>query len=318
VGGHVARGLCERGWDVRALARRPEALSNGECRDLPVASVRGDLSDASGGVLREAIRGCDAIVHVAGVVKARSLEEYREVNVHGTRRLVEAARDSAPQALFALVSSQAAAGPAIDGEPVSEEDPPHPVSWYGRSKLEAEQAVAAQWKGPWIVIRPGVVYGPGDRGLLTLFAAARRGWVPVPAGGSRIQLIEASRAGLAIALFSERRDLAGRVAFLCDPEPVRISELAGLLARLPDKPARLVPVPDLLVRMAGLAASLRQAITGTTLAFNADKAREVLAGDWVCEPALMQRHLSLPPPARLEYGLQKTWDWYRRQGWLAL
>ena len=318
VGGHVARALCEEGWAVRALARNPSALASWSSQDLPLEVVAGDLSFASRPVICRALSGCHTVVHVAGLVRARSLAEYREVNVAGTRRLLDAAKQSAPEALFVLVSSQAAAGPARDGRPLTEEDPGRPVSWYGRSKLEAEQAVAQEWKGPWIVLRPAVVYGPGDRGLLTLFTAAARGWVPVPAGGSRIQLIEATRAARAIALAAARVDLAGSTGFLCDPEPVAIAEFAGMISRLPERPARLVPVPAMLVRLAGLVATLQEAFTHRSLPFNADKAREVLAGDWLCEPALMQRHLSLPPPSPLEYGLKNTWEWYRREGWLIL
>src|SRR5207245_80781 len=74
-----------------------------------------------------------------------------------------------------------------------------PMSSSGVSKREAEAAVEREWTGPWIVLRPAVVYGPGDRGLLPLFRAAARGWVPVPAGRSRIQVIHAEQAALAIA-----------------------------------------------------------------------------------------------------------------------
>ena len=318
VGGHVARALREEGWAVRALARRPEILAGEEYRGLALEAVAGDLSESSRGALTEGLRGCRVVVHVAGLVKARSLADYREVNVRGTETLLDAAAVSAPDALFLLVSSQAAAGPARDGRPVTEADTPRPVSWYGQSKLEAEEAVAARWKGPWIVLRPAVIYGAGDRGLLTLFAAASRGFVPVPAARSRIQVIEASRAGRAIAFFSARTDLAGKTAFLCDPDPVPIRALAAAIARLPDPPARLIPLPDTLVRIVGIAASLRERVTRTSLSFNADKAREILAGDWLCEPALMQKHLSMGPPSPLEYGLKETWDWYRRRGWLKL
>src|SRR5262249_27775795 len=244
VGAHVARALGEEGWSVRALARRPEALAAEDLRDLSLESVAGDLSHASESALREGARGVEAIVHVAGLVKARSLEAYREVNAGGTVQLLRAAAQSAPDALFVLVSSQAAAGPARNGRPVEEGDPAAPVSWYGRSKLEAEEAVASEWKGPWIVLRPVVVYGAGVRGLLRLFAAARRGWVPVPAGRSRVQLIEAPRAARAIALCAGRPDLSGQTAFLGDPESVEISDLSAIIASLPQKPARRFPVPD--------------------------------------------------------------------------
>ena len=316
MGAHVARALCAEGWSVRASVRDPAGPGARGIGDLPLEVVRCDLSSRE--TLAQATRGCDAIVHVAGLVKARSLEEYREVNARGTERLLAAAAESAPAALFLLVSSQAAAGPARDGRPVAEGDPARPVSWYGLSKREAEEAVAREWKGPWIVLRPSVVYGPGDRGLLTLFAAAARGFLPVPSGGSRIHLIFAARAGLAIARAAARPDLSGRAGFLCDPEPVTIRDLAGRLARLPRRRVRLVAVPDLLLRLAGAFETLRETLTRRSRPFNADKAREILAGDWVCDPAPMLSDLRLPPPPSLEDGLKETWDWYVRQGWLPL
>jgi 2-alkyl-3-oxoalkanoate reductase len=317
VGGHVARALGSEGWSVRALARRPEAIAGSASSAATLDVVAGDLSDRSAQTLRDALLGCGAIVHVAGLVKARSLEEYREGNARATERLLRAGNMSSPGAVFVLVSSQAAAGPARQGRPVSERDLPRPVSWYGVSKLEGEAAVAKEWKGPWIVLRPSVVYGPGDRGLLTFFAAAARGWVPVPAGEHRIQLIQASRAALAIARAAGRPDLTGRTGFLSDPEPVRIVDLVRLIARLPERPARLVPVPSAFVRAVGALETLREAITRVSRPFNADKAREILAGDWLCEP-LMQAHLSLPPASALDEGLRETWNWYRREGWLPL
>jgi nucleoside-diphosphate-sugar epimerase len=318
VGSHVARALCAEGWSVRALTRTPDRIQAAGLGDLPLEPAVGDLSEASLATLREALRGCQAVVHVAGLVKARSLEEYREINVRATDRLLAAAGEAAPEALFLLVSSQAAAGPAIAGRPVREADTARPVSWYGRSKLEAEQAVARTWRGPWVVLRPAAVYGPADRGLLSLFRAAARGWIPVPAGSSRIQVAYAPQAALAIARAAARPDLSGRIGFLCDPEPVTVRDFASRLSRLPDRPARLVPIPDSAVRLAAAVESLRGAITGRSRPFNADKAREILAGHWLCDSTPMGRDLGLPPPYPLEDGLRETWNWYKRLGWLEL
>src|SRR5206468_2866900 len=119
-----------------------------------------------------------------------------------------------PHAVFVDVSSQAAAGPAREGRPVAEGDPARPVSDYGLSKLEGERAVARGWPGPWIVLRPGVLYGARDRGLLTYFRMARKGTVPVPAARARIQIGSVEQAALGIARAAGRGDLAGRIGFL--------------------------------------------------------------------------------------------------------
>ena len=315
LGWHAARALVGEGWTVRALARRPGSAAELGFGDLPVEIRRGDLE---GGDLEAAAANCDAVVHLAGLVNARTLDAYREVNRGGTERLVRAAARSAPDALFVQVSSQAAVGPARGGRPVGEQDEPRPVSWYGASKLEGEEVVRRQWPGPWIVLRPGPIYGPRDRGLLLYFRLSESGWLPVPAASSRIQIAHASSIALAVARAASRRDLAGRRGFLCDPDALTVGELATAVARLRRPPARLVKLPDALVRLAGLVETLAQTVSGRTRPFNADKAREVLAGDWLCDARPMRCDLNLPPPVPLAEGLRETREWYLREGWLKL
>lgn len=314
LGWHAAKALAEGGVSVRAMARGGSGRRTG-LEDLPVEIVEGDLSET--GIPATALEGCSTVVHAAGLVKARTLDEYREVNVRGTERLLDAARRFSPDALFLYVSSQAAAGPARGGRPVTENDAARPVSWYGISKREGEEAVARLWPGPWIVLRPGVLYGPRDRGLLTYFQMARTGIVPVPAGRSRVQIGSVEQAALAIARAARRSDLAGRTGFVCDPEPVSLRNLARLVANCSGRRVRLVDLPDSAVRLAGALETVRETLTRQSRPFNADKAREVLAGDWLCDAAPMRRDLDLPPPPPLEDGLRATWAWYRKEGWLA-
>src|SRR5437867_678629 len=118
VGWHVANALAADGWTVRALARGGVERRSG-LEELPVQVVAGDLS-SSPTELARALAGCAAVVHAAGLVKARSLADYRAVNVGGTERLLAAASEACPDAVFVCVSSQAAAGPARAGRPVAE------------------------------------------------------------------------------------------------------------------------------------------------------------------------------------------------------
>jgi nucleoside-diphosphate-sugar epimerase len=167
-----------------------------------------------------------------------------------------------------------------------------------------------------VVLRPGVVYGPGDRGLYVYFRMAATGWLPVPAGSSRVQIIGSERAALAIARAAARPELSGRVGFLCDPEPVRLEDLARQIAALPARSARVFPVPDTMVRLLGLGETLLETFTRHSRPFNADKAREVLAGDWLCQGEPMASALALPAPKPLSEGLRELWNWYRAAGWL--
>jgi nucleoside-diphosphate-sugar epimerase len=299
---------------VRALVRGTARRDGSAVSDLPVEPVAGDLREGTD--LRGALADVDAIVHVAGLVKAKSLEDYREVNARGTERLLRAAQEAAPEARFVLTSSQAAAGPAPEGRPLREGDPARPVSWYGISKREGEQAVERLWKGEWVILRPGVVYGPGDKGVLTFFKMAASGWMIVPAATSRVQVISVEQTALAIARAAARPGLSGRTGYVCDPEPLTIRGLIDAIASLPPRRPRKIEVPPAVVRAAGALETLREILSGRSRPFNADKARELLAGDWLCDPEPMRRDLSLPEPEPIERGLRRTWDWYVQSGWL--
>jgi len=314
VGGHVARALAEHGWRVRLLARDPGRAAGPLLAGLEPEIVPGRLEDEAS--LEAALAGVSAIVHVAGLTKARTFDQYRDVNARGTERLVAAGRRSAPDAHFLLISSQAAAGPAREGRPVRDDDPARPISWYGRSKREGEEVLARSWQGPWTVLRPSVVYGPGDTGLFQYFKMAASGWIPVPAASTRIQLVGAGRAALAVVRALGRADLFGRTRFLSDPEPVTLRQLAETVSGHSGRRGRLIPVPDSLVRVLGAAETALETVTRRSQPFNADKAREILAGDWLCDGSPLAQALDLPEPVPMAEGIRAAWAWYRGAGWL--
>lgn len=145
--------LAERGHTVRLLSRNAER----DAQQWPrgVEAHAGSISDASR--VHGAADGCDAVLHIAGIVAedAPGLT-FDEVNVAGTRRLVEEAR-RAGVPRFVYVSSLGA---------------DRGSSAYHRSKREAE-ALVRGFDGNWLILRPGNVYGPGDEVISTLLEMVR-------------------------------------------------------------------------------------------------------------------------------------------------
>jgi len=190
VGGHLLEALVGAGIAARGVWR-----STSDTRWVPSQVERRTLALEHGTALREAVRDASVVFHLAAVTSSAREEDYTRVNVEGTRQVLEAVRATAPAARVVICSSLAAVGPARDGRPVREDDDPHPVSPYGRSKLAAE-AVADEYVREHgldvVVARPTAVYGPRDRDIFAVFRLVRVGIaVRVGPADQRLTMIHA-------------------------------------------------------------------------------------------------------------------------------
>jgi len=316
VGRHVAAALAARGHGLRCLVRDPTRA--GHLAEAGHTLCPGRLLD--GDSLREAARGVDGVVHVAGLVRARSFAELRRVNAEGAARIARVARqEAAPGARFLLVSSQAAAGPSVPGSSRREDDPPGPVSWYGWSKLLGERAVGRVFgpRGPLTVVRPPAVYGPHDRDIFEGFAAARRG-VRLRVGSRRrdISLVHVEDLAVGIADAFEAPAAEGRTYFLSNPRPETLELLLARIARAVGRRGLRLTVPEPVVWAAAVLVEEVSRLRGRVPTFSRDKAREFLAQGWACDPSRARTDLGWEARIDLDQGLAGTAAWYRERGWM--
>src|SRR5262249_43198890 len=238
VGSHLAEALRRRGDDVTALAR--SAAKAQSLIPLGVRIIPGDLADRA--ALARAVEGQDVIYHVAGVTAALSETDFMNANREGTRNLVEAAQ-VAGSPRFVLVSSMAAGGPSPPGNPVKGDEPPRPVTAYGRSKLAAEEVVKAS-RLAWTIIRPPIVYGPRDHEVLKVFRIARLGIAPVFGDGSQ-ELSAIHGADLADALIAAAVTPATsrRIYYASHPDVFTSVRFVRSVAGAMGRPVAVVKVP---------------------------------------------------------------------------
>lgn len=262
IGRHLMADLSRRGYRLRILLRRPvPEFTTGE------QVLIGDL--ASPVNLNEAMRSVDYVIHSAGIAHAmsgRPEDDYRAVNRDATRALAIAARQAGVKRFVFLSSVRAQSGPTSD-LPVSDYDIPRPTDAYGRSKLEAEAALA-ETGIPFAALRPALVYGPGVKGnLASLFRLARKPW-PLPFGGfqAKRSLVGLETLASAIAHVMTLDAAPNRAFLVSDPQPFSLAEIitayrAGL-ARGPG----LIPMPPgmlgMVLRLAGKA-EMAERLTGS-------------------------------------------------------
>jgi nucleoside-diphosphate-sugar epimerase len=253
------------------------------------------------GPLGARLAGVDVLVHLAGVVSAVREREFFDANVDGTRRVAEAARDAGVRLVH--VSSLAAAGPAAPSAPRDEDDPCTPITPYGRSKLEGESAVASTEGLRWTILRPGVVYGPGDRALHPLFYMAEGGAMIVAGRPSAaytfIHIDDVVRALLAAI----DRDLRGETIFLGHRDPVSPRALMAAIRDRCGGRALMIPVPLALMRVAAAAGDLAGLLRGRPSPINRWRYRELASKGFVCRVDRMRDRLGVEARIGLRDGL---------------
>lgn len=162
IGSHLVRKLLDEGYEIRGLVRSTSDLRSLE--GLPISLFIGDVRDRV--TLEEPVRGVDYVFHLAAELMVASADAFLAANTRGTRNLLEVTRQEAGDDFkrFLFASSQAAAGPAPDRNPLGESVAPDPISWYGTSKMRAEEIVREDAGDiPTTIVRPASVYGERER-----------------------------------------------------------------------------------------------------------------------------------------------------------
>jgi NADH dehydrogenase len=225
VGTAAVMSLLHGGHDVRLLSRHAvrdcEQWANG------VEPLEGTVSDPE--QVKGAADGCDAVLHIAGIVAESPPDvTFERVNVHGTRNVIAEARRAAVRRLVFVSSLGAERG----------------TSAYHRSKRAAEQLVEAM-DADWVICRPGNVYGPGDE-VVSLILRMVRTLPAVPViddGRQSFQPIWAEDAGAALVRAVEREDLSRVVLELAGTETTCMSDLLDRFERLTGRKPLRVPLP---------------------------------------------------------------------------
>jgi len=310
VGSHLLDALLAGGVRPRLLVRELSRLPEHARPQAEI--VQGDLDDR--GALATLVTGCGAVIHAAGLVRGVRAAQFDRVNGGGTENLVGAMREHAPAARLVYLSSLAATGPSPDPLGKRPDDPPDPVSIYGRSKLRGEAAVRGH-TGSWVILRPPAVYGPRDKDVLHFFRLAARGLVLIPAGerflsvafvGDVVRAILAALGGVA-----DRRAL-----HLGEPVPQTLRTMVAMLAAAGGVRARCLPVPSALTRVVGLGGDLLQVLGMQGVAMTTDKARELVTRHWSARTEDSLAALGLNGFVPFETGAAATWAWYRKHGWV--
>lgn len=316
TGVSLALSLAAAGHHVRGLVRTRERLAALE--KAGIHTVVGDIRNPA--VIQEAIRGIDTVYHLAAVYRRAGVpdSEYREVHVDATRQLIELSA-AAGVRRFVHCSTVGVHGSVSGDAPATEDAPFDPGDIYQLTKLEGERAAieTAELTGvPLTVIRPGPIYGPGDRRLLKLIGGvARRRFALLGDGSPRFQMVYIDDLTEGFRLAAESPRAAGRTYILTGDEAPTLNELvheiAGV-AQVKSPPFRLPVWPF------WLAGALCEAVCvplGIEPPVYRRRVKFFTSNRWF-DTSRARAELGFAPKVSLREGLRRTLDSYRQLGWV--
>jgi dihydroflavonol-4-reductase len=315
IGGFLAQKLFEDRHNLVCLVRKSSNLQ--WIKDLDCEFCYGLLGQPDSYI--SALKDCEYVFHLAGVTKAIKSEDYFTGNVLATQKLLETIiKANTNLKRFLFVSSQAAIGPSPTEQPLGEDAAYHPVTDYGRSKMEAEQIVRQNIPNvPVTIIRPPSVYGPRDTDVYHFFRFLKKGINPMVGKADQLVslvYVEDLVQGIIDAAFSD--NTKAQIYFLCEKKPSRWSDVAQISSKILERNYTTIHLPlPLAVGVASIF-ELSSKITRKPTILNRQKINEIKYQYWTVSSDRARRDFSYQTNFPLEIGIKKTIDWYINHHWL--
>ncbi len=308
IGGHLTHRLHAEGAHVLALERTPgkgDALAA-----LGIEIVRGDITDHPR--MREIIdQDVQVVMHIAAWLgRNRPVTDAETVNVAATRHLAEASAAAGVER-FVFTSSIATYGAQGDTD-VDEDTPLEPFGDpYGDSKIRAEAAlhqVGQQTGLPYVIVRPGMVYGPGSVGWTKRIALwAKQGELPLFDGGrGTVFPVYIDNLVDLLVLCAAHPNAVGQIFNGVDDGPITLAEfLGGYMRMIPTR--RAIRIPCWLARILGVLAD-------PFLSLKLTYAITQMCGQGLISNQKAKDLLGWQPKVSLEEGLRESERWLRAEG----
>lgn len=318
TGKALVRRLLDEGHEVVALDYK-EGLKTDEIRTWGAKVVIGSVTDRE--IVEQAMEGVEVVHHLAAAFRELNVDNsfYDEVNVGGTRNVVDAAWRHKVRK-FVYCSTCGVHG-NIDHPPAGEDAPIQPADYYQRTKYEAEPIVAEYHaKGlETVILRPAAIYGPGDpERFQMIFRRVAKGSFPMFGNGKTFyhplyidNLVDAFMACMAPGVGS------GGVYLIADEHYYAISAIVEKVAAALNVPSKIQYYPVWPLVVAGhICEKICKPFRVTPPIFP----RRV---DWYRQNRAFKidsakRDLGYAPKVDLDEGLRRTAEWYLKEGYITV
>jgi len=316
TGAHLVERLVDRGHQVIGLDNQ-EGLAGPDLRKRGVELHIGSVADKQ--LVDCLTEGCERVYHLAAAFRKVNLPKsaYWDVNVNGTRYVLEAARAHGVERV--LYCSTCGVHGNVKHPPADENAPIAPADYYQLTKWEGER-VAQEFihDGLWVsIVRPAAIYGPGDpeRFVMLYRRAAKGRFIMLGNGDTHYHPLYVSNLIDSMELATEVDAARGQAYLIADDRSVPIKELVASIGEALDVNVRFRHLPFWPVYLAALACEIvYKPLPAEPPIFR----RRV---DWFRQHrsfdiSKARRELGYKPAVDLKTGLAKTAVWYKENGYI--
>lgn len=316
TGKALVKRLLDNGYEVVALDYR-EHLKTQEIRDWGAKVIIGSVTDKE--VVEKAMEGVDIVQHLAAAFREMDVPEsfYDEVNVGGTKNVLEAAYKAGVKKF--INTSTCGVHGNIDNPPADEDAPIQPADYYQKTKYKAEPIVAEYAKKGMktVIIRPAAIYGPGDpERFFMLFKRVAKGKFPMFGNGKTFyHPLYIDNLTDAYMLAMEGDKGVGGTYLIADEEYVEIEDLVKRIGKAMNIDVKISHYPIAPLIVAGHACETICKPLGITPPIFPRRV------DWYRQNRAFKidrakKELGYKPRVGLDEGLKKTFEWYKKEGFL--
>jgi len=305
IGRHLANALSKSEHSVRCLARKTSNLDF--LRNINVEIYDGDLLDRDS--IGQALRKVDVIYHLAGQVHSWHKNDYYEGNISTTRNLLDCCREQGLKKIIFL-SSVGVYRPVATKVLLTEDSDCEPITFYGRTKLDAEELIK-KYNIPWVIVRAPVVYGPYQPPVLNRFfldVFNRRKIYIVGSGDNLRSLCFIDNLIEGLILLSSKQ-VGGRTYILSDGKPYTLNEIIEVGSKVIHQRVEVVHLPIFLGNIAWKVYRLMDTIFGLCPEeLYAIKKMQLNEG---CDITKAKKEVEYNPMITLEMGIERTINWIK-------
>lgn len=298
VGRHLVDILLSQNYQINALTRRPQPPRDN------INWIEGDLEDKL--ALSKLVKNTDAVIHVAGAIKAMNKIEFLNANAHSVSNIIDVLKKQKIKPHFIQISSLAAREPQL--------------SDYAYSKQKGEKLlIDNNLDLNWTIVRPPGIYGPYDMETLKIFKLFKWRLALYPGNrNNRVSWIHVVDLVKYITYLIESPTYYGKILEIDDGKKNGYSHkefMNGIADTLKINPLEIT-VPKVLLKIIGHINDIIGRIFSFAPMVSSKKVNEIFHNDWTVENQHAATLTQFHEARKLKDGLKETLDWYRNNEYI--